>query len=171
MVRNRFDVNHTDFKTIDEGKVWVEAQKKKISSTSELTQFSFSPSGGRYVDCWQSRSSKFLKEIKELGFFILKDEDYRKVWQKIAEKQEAERKKSQEISRAKKKYINFNSRTLNAIQKAKNAARINKFFDSIHQEKSVRRKTLASFDSCHSYYGCVKNVLERDELRKILKLQ
>ena len=66
-----------------------------------------------------------------------------------------------------KRWVNFNSRTHDAIKKDKNAKKLNCFWEKLQQENSIRSKLVTSLGNYH--YNIEK--YSREDLRKILKMK
>ena len=133
---------------------------------SEVLKFSICIKEGRN-QCHQSNSHVFVKDMEKLGWNntkSLKSKELKESFDKI---ESEERAKEFARNSCMKRWVNFNSRTHDAIKKDKNAKKLNCFWEKLQQENSIRSKLVTSLGNYH--YNIEK--YSREDLRKILKMK
>jgi hypothetical protein len=133
---------------------------------SEVLKFSICIKEGRN-QCHQSNSHVFVKDMEKLGWNNAKSLKSKQLKESFDKIESEERAKEFARNSCMKRWVNFNSRTHDAIKKDKNAEKLNCFWEKLQQENSIRSKLVTSLGNYH--YNIEK--YSREDLRKILKMK
>jgi hypothetical protein len=156
-------------KTEKEASDYLKEKEKDVKNKADLENICIrSTEGGHsrsYI--YAVNSDIFLSKLEAIGFCNVYSDKFNQIIKKLREKEEIIEAKQRIISSAKKSFVKFNERTLEAIKKPEKAEKIGAFWENLLKEDSLRAKILKKLDDSYSYN---RIVLERDELRKILKL-
>ena len=133
---------------------------------SEVLKFSICIKEGRN-QCHQSNSHIFVKDMEKLGWNNAKSLKSKQLKESFDKIESEERAKEFARNSCMKRWVNFNSRTHDAIKKDKNAKKLNCFWEKLQQENSIRSKLVTSLGNYH--YNIEK--YSREDLRKILKMK
>jgi hypothetical protein len=133
---------------------------------SEVLKFSICIKEGRN-QCHQSNSHVFVKDMEKLGWNNAKSLKSKQLKESFDKIESEERAKEFARNSCMKRWVNFNSRTHDAIKKDKNAKKLNCFWEKLQQENSIRSKLVTSLGNYH--YNIEK--YSREDLRKILKMK
>ena len=133
---------------------------------SEVLKFSICIKEGRN-QCHQSNSHVFVKDMEKLGWNNAKSLKSKQLKESFDKIESEKRAKEFVRSSCMKRWVNFNSRTHDAIKKDKNAKKLNCFWEKLQQENSIRSKLVTSLGNYH--YNIEK--YSREDLRKILKMK
>ena len=133
---------------------------------SEVLKFSICIKEGRN-QCHQSNSHVFVKDMEKLGWNNTKSLKSKQLKESFDKIELEERAKEFARNSCMKRWVNFNSRTHDAIKKDKNAKKLNCFWEKLQQENSIRSKLVTSLGNY--YYNIEK--YSREDLRKILKMK
>jgi hypothetical protein len=133
---------------------------------SEVLKFSICIKEGRN-QCHQSNSHIFVKDMEKLGWNNAKSLKSKQLKESFDKIESEERVKEFARNSCMKRWVNFNSRTHDAIKKDKNAKKLNCFWEKLQQENSIRSKLVTSLGNYH--YNIEK--YSREDLRKILKMK
>ena len=153
-------------KNIDEAIAQTEKYLETCQSYDDVLLFSISIKEGRNY-CFQSNSTTFVEEMVKLGWVDHKSERMRKIKENFNKIVEQDREKIQIRRTSIKKWIDFSSRTREALNKDKNTLRVFNFWKKIESEDSLRSKIITSLNI--NYYSTLK--YSRQEFRTIMKLK
>jgi hypothetical protein len=154
-------------KTEKEARDYLAEHKKNAKTRAELCKFSCrTTDGGKDTDYWTSNSEKFVAQLEKLGFVRANSKEQQALIAAIDAIENEAREKKDKITRARTSFVRLSSRTLKAVEKLKNAERIDCFWSVVLNEGSLRAKIIKKFKD-NNYGGAT---LHREELRQILKM-
>jgi hypothetical protein len=132
---------------------------------SEVLKFSICIKEGRN-QCHQSNSHVFVKDMEKLGWNNTKSLKSKQLKESFYKIESEERAKEFARNSCMKRWVNFNSRTHDAIKKDKNAKKLNCFWEKLQQENSTRSKLVNALGNYH-----YNEKLSRQDLRNVLKMK
>lgn len=113
-------------------------------------------------------SQKFVDAMAQLGWLSFRSAEYNDIYKKLLEKEKAKREFEIAVIDCNRRWLDFNTRTQKLIQKnTKNALRIQKFWQEVRKENSLRSNIIMSFDNAG--YSCAK--YSRNQFRSIMKIK
>lgn len=141
---------------------------KNSSSIDHSSMFFIRIKAGRCVwPSFQCGSSALIDEMKKLGWVDYDSQQAKKIKDHFAEIDQQSREKDRIRRQCKKAWLNFPSRTKEALTKDKNALKICNVWAKIEKEDSLRSKIISSLDKDHYARGRYS----RQELRAIMLLK
>jgi hypothetical protein len=148
--------------------VQVEQYLKNSSSADHSSAFFIRMKAGRPAfSCFQCNSSALIDEMKKLGWIDYDSQQAQNIKDHFAKIDQQSREKDRIRRESMKAWLNFSSRTKEALKKHKNALKIANLWTKIETEDSLRAKIIRSLNT--DYYA--RGQYSRQELRTIMLLK